>query len=218
MFLKGKMKRMFEDRQEAGKKLAQELLVYKDKKNLLVLAIPRGGVVVGKELSRALNCPLDVLVTKKIGAPGNPELAIGAVGPKGLMVLNKDLALRTGADQKYLDDQKKVKSGEVRRKMRLFNKRKRVIDLKGKRVILTDDGIATGATIEVAIKWIKAQKPKKVVLAVPVAAPDSLAKLTPLVDEVVCLEKPFFFAAVGQFYQTFPQTTSEEVVNLLKEK
>jgi putative phosphoribosyl transferase len=185
---------MFKDREEAGR---------------------RGGVVVGKELAKALDCSLDVLVTKKIGAPGNPELAIGAIGPDGTVVLNQDLVPKTGADKEYISKQQKAISEEVKRKMKAFRKGKRRLNLKGKAVILTDDGIATGATVEASIKWIKTQKPKKVILAVPVAAPDSLAKLAPLVDEVVCLDQPYFFAAVGQFYQSFPQTTDEEVIEML---
>ncbi len=206
---------MFKDRVEAGRKLGERILGYKDTKKLVVLAIPRGGVVVGKELARTLNCPLDVLVTKKIGAPGNPELAIGAVGPDGTAVLNQDLAPKTGADKTYIEKEKRVKTGEVRRRMEAFRKGKKPLGLKGKTVILTDDGIATGATVEAAIKWIKTQKPQKLILAVPVAAPDSLARLTPLADEVICLDQPYFFAAVGQFYQSFPQTSDEEVIEIL---
>lgn len=207
---------MFKDRKEAGRQLAARLKKYRSK-TTLILAIPRGGVVVGKELAKVLGCLLDVIVTKKIGAPGNPELAIGAVGPDGTMVLNQELAPRTGMDKKYINEEKKVKSREVARRMRTFRKGKKPLNLAGKTVILTDDGIATGATIEAAIKWIRTQKPKKVILAVPVAAPDSLAKFTLLADEVVCLDQPYFFAAVGQFYESFPQTTDEEVIELLKQ-
>lgn len=207
---------MFKDRIEAGKQLAERLKKYKSK-TPIILAIPRGGVVVGKELTKALNCPLDVIVTKKIGAPGNPELAIGAVGPDGTMVLNQELAPRTGADKKYISEQRKVKSEEVKRRMRTFRKGKKPLNLAGKTVILTDDGVATGATVEAALKWIKTQKPKKIILAIPVSAPDSLAKLIPLADEAVCLNQPYFFAAVGQFYQSFPQTTDEEVIEILKQ-
>lgn len=206
---------MFKDRIEAGKQLAGRLRKYKSKA-LIILAIPRGGVVVGKELAKALNCPLDVIVTKKIGAPGNPELAIGAVGPDGTVVLNQDLAPKTGADKKYISEERRAKSEEVKRRMKAFRKGKKPLNLAGKTVILTDDGIATGATVEAAIKWVKTKKPKKVILAIPVAASDSLAKLVPLADEVVCLDQPYFFAAVGQFYESFPQTTDEEVVKLLK--
>ena len=206
---------MFKNREEAGKKLGERILGYKGTKNMVVLAIPRGGVVVGKELAQALNCPLDVLVTKKIGAPGNPELAIGAVGPDGTVVLNQDLALRTGADKKYLKPQTSNLKSEVARRIKDFRGDKLPLKLKNKTVILTDDGIATGATIEASIKWIKNQKPKKVILAVPVAAPDSIAKLAPLVDEVICLDQPYFFAAVGQFYQSFPQVSDDKVVQLL---
>jgi putative phosphoribosyl transferase len=207
---------MFQDREEAGKLLAAKLQSFKGVKNLIILAIPRGGVVVGRELAQALNCPLDVLVTKKIGAPGNPELAIGAVGPDGTVVLNQDLALRTRVDKKYLKSQISNLKSEVARRIKDFRGDKPPLKLKNKTVILADDGIATGATIEASIKWIRSQKPKKVILAMPVAAPDSIVKLTSLVNEVICLDQPYFFAAVGQFYQSFPQVSNEEVIALLK--
>ncbi len=209
---------MFQDREQAGKELAVKLQDYKKTKNLIVLAVPRGGVVVGKQLAKSLNCPLDILVTKKIGSPGNPELAIGAIGPNGTVVLNRKLAPKTGANDDYLKNQKvKIKKDLDRQQKRLRGK-KRHPDLKKKTVILTDDGIATGATVEAAIKWIKTQKPKKLILAIPVAAPDSVAKLTPLVDKLIWLDQPYFFAAVGQFYQSFPQVSDEEVIQLLEER
>jgi putative phosphoribosyl transferase len=207
---------MFQDREQAGKELAAKLQNYKKTKNLIVLAIPRGGVVIGKQLAKSLNCPLDILVTKKIGAPGNPELAIGAIGPNGTVVLNQKLLPQTGANKEYIKNQKAKIKEDLKWQQKRLRGKKPQPDLKRKTVILTDDGIATGATIEAAIKWIKTQKPKKLILAIPVAAPDSVAKLTPLVDELICLDQPYFFAAVGQFYQNFPQTSDEEVVQLLE--
>jgi len=206
---------MFQNRAQAGKKLATKLLSYKAIKNLIVLAIPRGGVVVGKILSQALNCPLDVLITRKIGAPGNPELAIGAVGPGGIRIIDWELAGRVGADGEYLKAQSSKLQSEIQEREKKFRARKKPLEVTGKTVILTDDGIATGATIEAAIAWLKSQKAKKIILAVPVAPPEVVEKLRPLVDELICLDQPEFFAAVGQFYQEFEQVTDDKVVQLL---
>ncbi|PJE67514.1 phosphoribosyl transferase [Candidatus Shapirobacteria bacterium CG10_big_fil_rev_8_21_14_0_10_40_9] len=206
---------MFKNREEAGRKLADKLLSYKATKNLIVLAIPRGGVVVGKILSQALNCPLDVLITRKIGAPGNPELAVGAVGPGGIRIIDWELAKRVGADGEYLKAQSSKLQSEIQEREKKFRARKKPLEVTGKTVILTDDGIATGATIEAAIAWLKSQKAKKIILAVPVAPPEVVEKLRPLVDELICLDQPEFFAAVGQFYQEFEQVTDDKVVQLL---
>ena len=207
---------MFKNREEAGKKLASKLLNYKAIENLIVLAIPRGGVVVGKELAQALNCPLDVLITRKIGAPGNPELGIGAVGPGGIRIIDWDLAGRVGADKDYLESKIENLKFEIEEREKKFRVGKKPLEIKDKTVILTDDGIATGATIEAAIAWLKSQKAKKIILAVPVAPPEVIKKLKPLVDELICLDQPEFFAAVGQFYHDFPQILDEEVVKLLE--
>lgn len=207
---------IFQNRVEAGKKLVSRLSGYKATKNLIVLGIPRGGVVTGKRLSKSLHCPLDVIVTKKIGAPGNPELAIGAVGAIGEPVINEELATRVGADEKYLKSQISNLKSEVKRREKLFRKGKPALDLKNKTVILTDDGVATGATMLAAIEVTRQQNPKKIVVAVPVIARDSLAKIEPLADEVVYLDAPELFFAVGQFYQEFPQVEDKEVVRLLK--
>ncbi len=211
---------MFENRKEAGKRLAEKILRYLEIKKLrgkiVVLAIPRGGVVIGKIISRVLNCPLDVLITRKIGAPGNPELAVGAVGPLGIRVVDWELAKKVGADQNYLKAQIENLKKEIKEREEKFRKGKPELKIAGKNVILTDDGIATGATIEAAIAWLKSQKAKRIILAVPVAPPEVIEKLRPLVDGLIVLEEPEFFAAVGQFYYDFPQVSDEEVVKLLE--
>ena len=211
---------MFKNRGEAGRKLAEEILRNEDIKKLregkVILAIPRGGVVVGKELAQALNCPLDVLITRKIGAPGNPELGIGAVGPGGIRIIDWDLAGRVGADKNYLESKIENLKFEIGEREKKFRVGKKPLEIKDKTVILTDDGIATGATIEAAIAWLKSQKAKKIILAVPVAPPEVIKKLKPLVDELICLDQPEFFAAVGQFYQEFEQISDNEVLELLE--
>lgn len=189
---------------------------YKSIKKLLVLAIPRGGVVVGKELAANLKCPLDVIITKKIGAPDNPELAIGAVGAIGEPIIDEQLAAQVGANSKYLKSSiVKIKS-EVERREKEFRLGKPPLELKNKTVILTDDGIATGATMLAAIDIVRQQEPKKIIVAVPVVAKDSLVKIEKLADEVVYLEAPEQFFAVGQFYNNFEQITDKEVIWTLK--
>ncbi len=207
---------VFKNREEAGKKLAVKLKSFQKKKNLVVLAIPRGGLVIGKELSAVLNCPLDIIVTKKIGAPNNPELAIGAVGALGEPVINKELAVRVGADEKYLEKEIASRQAEVERRIKEYRGNKPPLNLKNKIVIITDDGIATGATMEAAVEVVRQQEPKKIVVAVPVTSRDSLKKLEEKADEVVYLDAPLMFFAVGQFYQNFSQTTDKEVKKLLR--
>lgn len=207
---------IFRNRIEAGKKLAAKLSNYKTTKNLIVLGIPRGGIVTGKQLTEFLQCPLDVIVTKKIGAPGNPELAIGAVGAIGKPVINEELAARVGADEKYLNNELRIKNKEVKRREKEYRKNKPPLSLKGKTVIITDDGVATGATMEAAVEVARQQNPKKIVVAIPVIARDSLAKIEAKADEVVYLDAPLMFFAVGQFYQEFAQVSDEKVKELLK--
>lgn len=208
---------MFRDRQEAGRKLVKQLnnlAIGQSSNNIVVLAIPRGGVVIGKILSQKLGCLLGTLVVKKIGAPGNPELAVGAVGPNGVAVWNQDVLnqLRFSPPQLALEISN-LKLG-IKERIKKFGKIPKV-NLKNKTVILTDDGIATGATIEAATLWLRIQKPAKIILAIPVAPPETVEKLKELVDELVVLETPAFFGAVGQFYEEFPQVSDEEVVKLL---
>lgn len=177
---------------------------------------------MGRKLAEALKAPLDVLITRKIGAPGNPELAIGAVGPSTgsgqgpVRIIDWDLAGRVGADKDYLESKIENLKLEIKEREGKFRAGKKTLEVAGKTVILTDDGIATGATIEAGIAWLKSQKVKKIILAVPVAPPEVVEKLRPLVDEFVCLDQPEFFAAVGQFYQEFPQVSDETVIKILR--
>ena len=206
---------IFQNRIEAGKKLSHKLSKYQATKNLIVLGIPRGGIIVGKQLSQALDCPLDIIVTKKIGAPGNPELAIGAVGAIGKPVIDEELAVRVGADEKYLKSQIAKLRTEVDRRIKEYHGDKPPLELKNKVVIITDDGVATGATMMAAIEITRQQNPKKIIVAVPVIAKDTLEKIESLADEVVFLDAPEMFFAVGQFYQDFSQITDEEVRKIL---
>lgn len=210
---------IFKNREEAGRLLAKEIkkrIRRLADANPFVLAIPRGGVVVGDVIAQELSCPLDVVVVKKIGAPGNQELAIGAVGPEGIVVWNEEICGRLGIERPA-SSRLSRDSGEARQeKEKTLRGNKALADLEDKTVILVDDGIATGATTEVAIKWIKSKNPQKIVIATPVAPPDSIEKLRPLVDDIICLTVESDFWAVGQFYQEFPQVEDEEVMKILR--
>ena len=194
---------MFKNREEAGIKLAQKLSSYNKKAGVLVLGIPRGGVVTGYVVAKMLKVPFGVLVTRKIGAPNQPELAVGAVGPGEVAVLDKNLIKHLSVNAAWLKE-------EIKR----FGQGKKY-DFKGKEVLLIDDGIATGSTAEAAIKYLKKVGAKRVILAVPVGPSDTIRRLNKLTDGVVILESPKVFSAVGQFYQNFPQVTDEEVMQLL---
>jgi len=204
---------MFKDRFEAGKKLIIEVKrVVKGES--LVLGIPRGGVVIGKVVADKLGWKFDVLVTKKIGFPRQEELAMGAVAEDGRPVWDKRLKKRVSEDEwkKEL-----IKTREkVERYIREFRKEKK-LNVKGKTVIIVDDGIATGKTVEAGISWLRKEEVNKIVIATPVCAKDTAEKLKELVDEWICLSMPVNFMAVGQFYEEFSQVSDEEVKQLLVE-
>ena len=208
---------IFKDRKEAGKELSKKLKSYKDKKNVVILGLPRGGVVNAFEIAKELNLPLDVLIVRKIGAPENPELAIGAMAEGGEIILNEDILSAYQTDSDYMEKMKREKTQEINERSKMFRKEGKAINLEGKTAIIVDDGVATGATVRVAIKAVKAKKAKQIILAVPVIAEDSLRVIEKEVDQVIYLEAPVFFGAVGNFYENFNQVEDEEVVKLLKE-
>ncbi|MFH1751030.1 MAG: phosphoribosyltransferase family protein [Candidatus Micrarchaeota archaeon] len=205
---------MFADRSRAGKALAEKLSGYRGKKDVLILGIPRGGAVVAAQVSKILRLPLYVLVVRKISSPGNPELAIGAVGPDGSPHIDERLARLTNAIPEYVKIESEKQFLEVKRRMAEYGVKP--INFKNKTAILVDDGIATGATMLAAIRILRERKVKKVVLAVPVCSADSARELGGLADEFISLETPEFFSAVGQFYSEFRQVTDDEVRRLLK--
>lgn len=207
---------LFQDRREAGKALAQELAALKGKPGLLVLGIPRGGVVVGHEIARALDAPLDVYITRKIGAPHNPELAIGAVASDGTLLIDHQLAKRLGVPQDYLDQEAERQKREIERRLAEYRGDRPPPELKDKVIVLADDGVATGATTLATIRAIRAQEPAELILAVPVGPRDSIETLRQEVDRLVCLHAPEIFWAVGAFYNVFDQTTDAEVKSLLQ--
>lgn len=210
---------MFQNRKEAGMLLSKRLSNFKKDENAIILAIPRGGVVVGKQISQDLSLPLSLVVVKKLGAPSNPELAIGALAPSGVKYIDWDLALRIGAEQEYLDREIRQKKKEVEERVKKFQISNFKFS-KYKTFILVDDGIATGATTLAAIEYIKASvkrkaESEKLILAVPVIAKETYNRLQEKVDKIVALETPEFFGAVGEFYREFPQISDEEVIKLL---
>ena len=205
---------MFSDRIDAGKKLGRKLEFLKGQ-DPLILAIPRGGVVVADTIATVLDCKLDIIVSRKIGAPQNPELAIGAVLHDGSYFPNSEVVKMLQVPQSYIDLEKSIQMKEIER--RLINYRGSMqYNLENKIIVIVDDGIATGATILVAALWVKKQKPKKVIIAVPVGSKDSIQKLKKIADEVVVLHAPDFFNAVGEFYKDFEQVEDESVLGIMR--
>mgnify|MGYP001147206296 CR=1 FL=1 len=206
----------FRDRREAGRALAKELAFLKGRPDIVVLAIPRGGVVIGFQVAQELGAPLDVYITRKIGAPYNPELALGAVASDGSVVLDDDLMHRLGVSSDFIEEEIAQQQTEIQRRIEKYRGGREAMDLTGKTVVLVDDGVATGATTLVTIRALKKQPLAKLILAIPVGPPDTIAKLSKEVDQVVCLSTPEPFWAVGAFYLVFDQTSDEEVTQLLR--
>ncbi len=225
------MQMIFRDRIDAAKKLAEKLEWLKEedeeeegegrreeKSSILILAIPRGGVVVGDIISRLLNTKLDDVVSRKIGAPYNPELAIGAVMPDGSYFLNTEIMNMLKVSQDYINEETSIQMKEIERRLTYYRAGSKEYsnELQNKRVILVDDGIATGATILAAAQWIKKkQNCKKLVIAVPLAPRQIMDDLNEVADKVVVLHSPLSFEAVGQFYQDFSQVSDNEVKEIM---
>ncbi len=207
--------RPFHDRREAGRQLAARLTAYANKPDVLVLALPRGGVPVGYEVARALNAPLDVFVVRKLGIPGYEELAMGAVATGGVRVLNQQLVDRLGMPEYLIEDVTARELEELKRRERAYRGGLPPPDVRDKTVILVDDGLATGATMQAAIKALRQLRPARIVVAVPVASHEACNEMRKLADDVICAITPEPFHAVGLWYEDFSQTTDEEVRELL---
>ncbi len=205
---------MFVNRIEAGKRLGERLINYQGMQGL-VIGLSRGGVVVAKEVAKKLSLPCDVLVVKKLSGSGDPELAIGAVAPDGVSMIDAELAHIVGLAKQHLQKVIKEKSALVKQKTQLYRKGRVPLVVKDKTIIIVDDGAATGATMEVAVKWLKRKHAHRIIAALPVAPSDIIRKLQPEVDELIVLETPDEFGSVGQFYQHFNQVEDEEVIQLL---
>jgi len=217
---------MFKNRQEAGLLLAEKITqeiekleIEKLRETMIVLGIPRGGIVVAKQVAEILNCPLDIIVVRKIGAQGNQELAIGAIGEtNGAKYLDSRMVQELGIDSTYLEQAIKAERLEIKRREKIYRQGKEPLLLKNKTIIIIDDGAATGATMIAAAREVWNNDPKRVIIAVPVVAKDTLVKLEKEADEVIYLEAPEQFFSVGQFYEEFGQLDDDKVIRILNSK
>ena len=204
----------FANRTEAGKVLATKLMKYANRGDVLVLALPRGGVPVAYEVARALHAPLDVFLVRKLGVPGHEELAMGAIASGGVRVLNEEVAIYF--DEAAIDAVATREQEELKRRERLYRGDRPAPDVRGRTVILVDDGLATGSTMRAAAAALRKMQPAKIIVAVPVAAPETCEEFRHEVDEVVCAVTPEPFMAVGLWYEDFSQTSDDEVRQLLE--
>jgi predicted phosphoribosyltransferase len=207
--------RPFRDRREAGQLLATKLTAYANRPDVLVLALPRGGVPVAYEVSRALGVPMDIFLVRKLGVPGYEELAMGAIATGGVRVLNDELVGGLRIPDYVIDEVAAWEQNELERRERLYRGDRPAPDVRGRTVILVDDGLATGATMQAAVKALRSQQPARIVVAVPTAAPETCAQLKAVADDVICAITPEPFHAVGLWYDDFSQTMDEEVSYLL---
>ena len=204
---------MFADRAEAGKRLA-EALEHLAGEPVVVLGVPRGGVEVAAEVAGQHGWELDIVIPRKIGAPHNPELGLGAIAP-GVRVLDERMLRALGVSEEYLEKEIRAQEEEIDRRSEAYRRGRPPADLAGRTAVVVDDGIATGGTAVAAVRWAKAQGATRVILAVPVAPREAATRLAKEADEVVCLDTPEPFYAVGQWYRDFPQTEDQEVIRLL---
>ena len=205
----------YRDRTHAGRALAERLKAWAGRPDVLVLALPRGGVPVAYEVATALDAPLDIFLVRKLGLPGHEEFAIGAIATGGVRVLNDDLMEHLGLDERDLDALTRRERAELERRERAYRGDRPPPDVRGKTVILVDDGLATGSTMRAAVEALRAEGPAHIVVAVPTAAIETCEELADLVDDVVCASTPEPFVAVGLWYDDFSQTDDDEVRALL---
>jgi len=206
---------MFDDRNDAARQLAEELKQYRGK-NPLVLAIPRGAVPMAKIIADELDGSFDVVLVRKLRAPYQPELAIGSIDESGWAYI-ADHAASTGASKDYIESEKQVQMETIRKRRNQYTPIRPPIDPAGRIVIVIDDGLATGSTMISALHGLRARNPARLICAVPVAPPDTLKKVEAMADEVICLEVPDYFMAVGQFYRNFSQVEDDEVIEILRD-
>lgn len=207
----------FSDRPEAGQLLVRELEKF-HRKNVVVLGIPRGGVIVASQIARGLEVDLDIVLAHKLGAPENKELAVGAICEDGMLFVNKTVASYVGADDRYIEHEKTYQLQEISHKVQLYRSILPKLSLEGRIVIVTDDGVATGATMQIALWAIRQEKPKKLVLALPVGPQDTVTKLSEDADETICLRTPLNFDALGRFYLGFSQVEDEQLLKILEQE
>jgi putative phosphoribosyl transferase len=207
---------VFRDREEAGRKLAEQLHVYANRKDVIVLGIPRGGVPVAFEVAKALHAPLDIFLSRKLGVPGQEELAFGAIATGGTRVLDREIIEAAGISEKQIGQITAKVEKELERRANLYRGARPSLKVEGLTVLLVDDGIATGSSMRAAIDALRQMKPARLVVAAPVAPLSTCNRLKREVDELVCVHTPEEFYAIGQFYEDFSQTADEEVAELLR--
>lgn len=206
---------LFRDRREAGRVLASKLIKYAGRSDVIVLALPRGGVPVGFEVAKTLEAPLDVFVVRKLGVPGQEELAMGAAASGGLRILNRDIIEALAISDEAIESVAAMEQREIERRERQYRDNRMPLAAEGKTVILIDDGLATGSTMRAAVLALRRRYPAHLIVAVPVAAASTCEEFKDEVEEIVCAATPEPFLAVGQWYEQFPQTTDDEVRDLL---
>src|SRR5881409_269077 len=209
------MERVFENRAEAGRELAEKLDKYSGREDVIVLGLPRGGVPVAYEVAKRLRAPLDVFIVRKLGVPGFEELAAGAIASGGVRVLNEDVIRAIPYADEAIEAVTVKETAELERREHIYREGRPPPELRDRIVILVDDGLATGATMRAAVKALRQRGTAKIVVAVPVGPPDTCHEIEEQADETVCLSMPEFFQAVGQYYEDFSQTTDEDVRELL---
>lgn len=209
------MERRFKDRVEAGRELAKALNAHKGEKDFLILALPRGGVPVAYEVARALEVPLDVYIVRKLGVPGHEELAMGAIASGGQVVMNEELKGLINVNPEVLQAIINREKATIAAREKSYHLGSKPREIEGKTIVLIDDGLATGSTMQVAIQAIREKNPKRIIVAVPLAPRDTCQSIGAMVDEIICLRQPSPFHAVGLWYEYFDQTSDEEVADLL---
>jgi putative phosphoribosyl transferase len=207
---------LFRDRAEAGQELAAKLRAHADRSDVLVLALPRGGVPVAFEVARALHAPMDIFLVRKLGVPGHEELAMGAIATGGVRALNEDVVRALQITEDELDAVAAEQQEELERRERAYRGERPAPNVRGRTVILVDDGLATGSTMRAAVAALRQQQPARIIVAVPVGAAETCAELHAEADETVCARTPTPFYSVGLWYDNFSQTTDEEVRDLLE--
>lgn len=210
-------RRPFTDRRDAGRALATQLRAYAGRPDVLILALPRGGVPVAYEIAEALGAPLDLFLVRKLGTPGHEELAMGAIASGGVRVLNDDVIQWYRIPDASIDAVAAREQRELERRELAYREGRRPAPIAGRIVVLVDDGLATGSTMRAAVKAVRHHNPAKIIVAVPVGSPDTCREFTEIADEILCAQTPEPFAAVGQWYRDFSQTSDEEVRQLLRD-
>jgi predicted phosphoribosyltransferase len=206
----------FRDRRDAGRQLGARLSGYANRDDVLILALPRGGVPVAVEVARALNAPFDIFLVRKLGVPGHPELAMGAIASGGVRVLSDDLIADLGIPEHAVEEVSARERLELERRDAAYRGDRPAPEIRGRTIILIDDGLATGSTMEAAVEAVKMHQPARVIVAAPVGAAETCERLRRIADDVVCAATPEPFRAVGLWYERFDQTTDDEVLDLLQ--